>query len=986
MFLAAWLATSFGFGAFTTVRGQLNEQFFTYLMPGAIIAVVVAADAVVTQAASGVWRRPWPRRFRRLAIALPIAVVAWIVVLGTTSWYGTYHAGTDDGIQRTSQFIAGELQPCDFVNGGGEVARYAYNLPSERTSDFSSGPRALSRGVHYFLLRPKDVWARYGNMTPDFAEWIQTNGVLVASFESETYWGSQIWHVATGPYDPVADIQPIDDGFFVNTVGSACGGYEIRGTRIGDMVQAYRSYGGKRVVGRPRSTHWNVEDGRLQLFDAAVFKSVRDADGRLSTAPIDLITELMRRSPGFSPFTICPSRTSTPRLAGTAARVRLTDDGIARAYLGVPLSVATSEDWTRARERWGDPISLPVRLANGTVRQAFDRVVWERRREKVDLTVIADAVIDSGMVPVSARRISPVPRLETARATDAALGRGRALGPHARRRRPRVCCDGGVCGGDRPDTVSARLVPGGRVRDRSALARAGNPIVRLIVDLRVLHVPNWQLHHYPLRLTRALSRIPGVDVTAVVQTGRVRPRVAQRLLGPTVRVAMIDAAIGSREQDGAWADLISQQGVDALLIPYLPGAPRPKSVPTILVVATLPTVERDLSGGADRGSPRDEARGPRCSGSYVPSARRKPRCGFCYGRSLPIRVVRPGTSIRRVRASRRHDGAPIQTAASLDPRRRTACRRTRLPHPDLRIFERVADDDRSLGLVLLGPIERVVVDSIALLAGDLGISDQVLVLDEVGDQQLSSLLGAASCFAVASSLDHLAPLLPDALAAGLPTVASDVPCVRDMSGTAAILVPPGDIAAWEAALEAILTDEALTTRLSQVARAACVAPGQRRRARSCIPSSRARRGHPSRTPKTSIATRRLPAVDRCSRARSQPDTQRFGASAAVRPAGRGDPGGRRRVRRQGSAGADLGALARRSRRRLDRAESRAARGSAAGRRLREPARYVRRSRRRQPSFRRDRGGGRRRRSRPELPVADPSGPRRPRPEPASSAR
>ncbi|HYI65839.1 MAG TPA: hypothetical protein VEW95_02835, partial [Candidatus Limnocylindrales bacterium] len=415
MFLAAWLATSFGFGAFTTVRGQLNEQFFTYLMPGAIIAVVLAADAVVTHAASGVWRRPWPRRLRRLAIALPIAAVTWIVVLGTTSWYGTYHAGTDDGIQRTSQFITGELQPCDFVNGGGEVARYAYNLPSERTSDFSSGPRALSRGVHYFLLRPKDVWARYGNMTPDFAEWIQTNGVLVASFESDTYWGSQIWHVPTGPYDPVADIQPIDDGFFVNTVGSACGGYEIRGTRIGDMVQAYRSYGGKRVVGRPRSQRWNVEDGRLQLFDAAVFKSVRDADGRLSTAPIDLITELMRRSPEmFAAHDLPEPNLDTPA-SWTAARARLMDDGIARAYLGVPLSIATSQDWTRARERWGDPISLPVRLADGTVRQAFDRVVWERRREKVDLTVIADAVIDSGMVPVSARRTSPVPRLETAR-------------------------------------------------------------------------------------------------------------------------------------------------------------------------------------------------------------------------------------------------------------------------------------------------------------------------------------------------------------------------------------------------------------------------------------------------------------------------------------------------------------------------------------------------------------------------------------------
>ncbi|HYI65840.1 MAG TPA: glycosyltransferase [Candidatus Limnocylindrales bacterium] len=342
--------------------------------------------------------------------------------------------------------------------------------------------------------------------------------------------------------------------------------------------------------------------------------------------------------------------------------------------------------------------------------------------------------------------------------------------------------------------------------------------MRLIVDLRVLHVPNWQLHHYPLRLTRALSRIPGIDVTAVVQTGRVRPRVAGRLLGPTVHVALIDAAIGSREQDRAWADLISQRGADAVLIPYLPGAPRPRSVPTILVVAALPPPSSE-SGAVGRIVAqlvtRRVVRGARAV--IVPSATVGAALRLRYGRSLPISVVRPGTSMVRVRASRRDDKAPIH----LPPRSILAvgpAADARAFHTLVSGFKRVADDDRSLGLVLLGPIERVVADSIALLAGDLGISDQVLVLDEVGDEQLSTLLGTASCFAVASSLDHLAPLLPDALAAGLPTVASDVSSVRDVSGTAAILVPPGDIAAWEAALEAILTDEALTTRLSQAAR------------------------------------------------------------------------------------------------------------------------------------------------------------------------
>ena len=44
----------------------------------------------------------------------------------------------------------------------------------------------------------------------------------------------------------------------------------------------------------------------------------------------------------------------------------------------------------------------------------------------------------------------------------------------------------------------------------------------------------------------------------------------------------------------------------------------------------------------------------------------------------------------------------------------------------------------------------------------------------------------------------------EAMAAGAPVVASDIPAIREVAGAAALLVPPGDAGAWTGAIEALL--------------------------------------------------------------------------------------------------------------------------------------------------------------------------------------
>ncbi|MCE9635482.1 MAG: glycosyltransferase family 4 protein [Planctomycetes bacterium] len=74
--------------------------------------------------------------------------------------------------------------------------------------------------------------------------------------------------------------------------------------------------------------------------------------------------------------------------------------------------------------------------------------------------------------------------------------------------------------------------------------------------------------------------------------------------------------------------------------------------------------------------------------------------------------------------------------------------------------------------------------------------------------------------AVLSSRSEAMPLfLLEALAEGVPAVASDLPGCRDASGDAALYVPPGDPEAMAASIERLLRDAALHADLSAKARA-----------------------------------------------------------------------------------------------------------------------------------------------------------------------
>jgi glycosyltransferase involved in cell wall biosynthesis len=108
------------------------------------------------------------------------------------------------------------------------------------------------------------------------------------------------------------------------------------------------------------------------------------------------------------------------------------------------------------------------------------------------------------------------------------------------------------------------------------------------------------------------------------------------------------------------------------------------------------------------------------------------------------------------------------------------------------------------------------------LIGELGLAPRVTRLGAVSDAELSWLYGhaAALCFPSVSEGFGL-PVL-EALALGLPVIASDIPATRELASSAAIYPGSHEADAWGQAIQALLSDRTVRERLSQA--------GQRRAA------------------------------------------------------------------------------------------------------------------------------------------------------------
>jgi len=111
-------------------------------------------------------------------------------------------------------------------------------------------------------------------------------------------------------------------------------------------------------------------------------------------------------------------------------------------------------------------------------------------------------------------------------------------------------------------------------------------------------------------------------------------------------------------------------------------------------------------------------------------------------------------------------------------------------------------------------------DELRLLAESLGLRDRVRFLGEATQPRVAEALNGADIFLL-PSLDEILPLaLMEALAVGLPVVASDVGAVGDIveHGGSGFLVPSGDVGGLAARLRQLLASPGMWGRMGRVGR------------------------------------------------------------------------------------------------------------------------------------------------------------------------
>ncbi|WP_415380088.1 glycosyltransferase family 4 protein [Halosimplex sp. TS25] len=172
----------------------------------------------------------------------------------------------------------------------------------------------------------------------------------------------------------------------------------------------------------------------------------------------------------------------------------------------------------------------------------------------------------------------------------------------------------------------------------------------------------------------------------------------------------------------------------------------------------------------------------------------------------PTRVVHNGVDTERVRAATPADlgdGPAVVCAARFAPVKN---------HETLvRAFAQTLTDVPDAQLVLAGDGPRR--PAVESLVADLDIKDAVRFVGSVPRECVYELYAGADAFAVASRAEGFCVAAVEAMAAGLPVVASDIPVFHEVLGEAAALVDPTDPAAFGSQLGDVLTMPDLAAQL-----------------------------------------------------------------------------------------------------------------------------------------------------------------------------
>ncbi len=137
-----------------------------------------------------------------------------------------------------------------------------------------------------------------------------------------------------------------------------------------------------------------------------------------------------------------------------------------------------------------------------------------------------------------------------------------------------------------------------------------------------------------------------------------------------------------------------------------------------------------------------------------------------------------------------------------------------------RYFGAIGSPKPHKNLRMLVPIADQLPLKLALLAGRgakraLGFPDSTLELSPLSDSELALFYGGATAVLVPSRYEGFGLPALEAMACGAPVIAAQAGALPEVTGNAALLVPPDDANAWREAAQRLFRDDALRAELSE---------------------------------------------------------------------------------------------------------------------------------------------------------------------------
>jgi glycosyltransferase involved in cell wall biosynthesis len=284
-------------------------------------------------------------------------------------------------------------------------------------------------------------------------------------------------------------------------------------------------------------------------------------------------------------------------------------------------------------------------------------------------------------------------------------------------------------------------------------------------------------------------------------------------------VVSTDITVGAVHRCVELARLIKSAGAAVLYVPFPPFTPLIRPCPTVVTLHDcMQEGEAAFAGGWHRQAGLKVATSVvvRCaaaitapsSASLADICQRYPSAPYptLVPNGVDIGQFAPATAAEMATARDLY-GLPDHYILTVGAQR---------PHKNHEVLVRsLAALPAHVSLVIVGYPDPAFPQQLPELIAELGLQGRVRLLPDVADRWLPAVYSAASVFALPSLAEGFGIPVLEAMACGVPVVASDIPPLAEVTRGAALLVDPRDVPGWTTVLAAVLGDRALSDRLTR---------------------------------------------------------------------------------------------------------------------------------------------------------------------------